>query len=233
MEQSGELINRLIAATMAAETAEVVLGSEPAHGNAVPGLDRSLRGIVNFSSGRARLVTEPGVSPEGEETLVIGGSIYRRLGDEAWRLVHDELERDNIAYEGFGLLSFARGVQDVLEVQDLPDGHSRLRLRLGRTVFFDDLSVTDVLQVPTAVLGEPLIATLEVDEHERICSFAMESEKRSRMKVAQRRFRLELSNFGVPVTIEPPDPALVVIPTKRRLWDRGQLLRKLKFPATS
>ena len=217
---------RLIAATMAACTAEVRLVAEATEPSAVVGLERTLTGVVDFVAGRADL------RDELEETLIIGGNLYRRGGFVPWTLECEELGgRPNLTDEGFGLLAFGRGVHEVVRRDERQDGGLSLTMRLTFGTQFDDLSTSDILGVPTALIGLDAIGTLEADEHDRVTSFAIENEKRARLKVARRRFRLELANFGLPVDIQPPDPAFVLRPRKRRRWF-ADARRKLGYPMT-
>jgi hypothetical protein len=226
IERPGELIVRLIAATMAAGTAEVQLISEPTEPAAALGLERTLQGVVDFVAGRAQL-------RDGDrETLIIGGDLYRRDGSGPWTHEYGaEGGRTNLTDEGFGLLAFARGVQEITERDQVPAGGFSLTMRVTFMDLFDDQSASDILGVPTALIGLDALAKLRADDQDRVTSFAIENEKRRRMKVARRRFRLELGNFGLPVQIEPPDPTAVVKPRRRRSWFAGAR-RKLGYPMT-
>lgn len=224
-------IEQLITTMHAAGTAEVQLVSEPTDPAASGGFDKVLEGVVDFRAGRAVLKQTAGGSGEPETTLVIGGCVYRSSDEKGWVLVSEnEGDRENLTLEGFGLVSLARGARETLEVTERPRGGLVLRVVSKLTAFYDDLAATDILQVPTALMPEPLVATITTDTGGRITEFSVESAKeRPHLKVQRRRFVLRLSNFGLRVDIsEPESQAVTAAPPRRSL--RSRVLRRLGAP---
>lgn len=229
-ERPAESVSVLIRDTMRAGTASVTLVSEATEQGAASGFDRVLQGVADFANGLARLVEVSTGEVQGPTTVVIGGILYRSQGEDTWEcLSRNEGGRDNLTAEGFGLLSLARGANQLLEVRKAGDGLF-LRFLVKHTPLFDDMSATDVLQVPTALLVEPLEARMSTDAAGRIVRFAIESTKRPRLAVQRRRFRLALSGFGVPVDITPPSPERVIQARKRRTLF-GRVRRRIGYPA--
>ncbi|MFL5895515.1 MAG: hypothetical protein ACJ76Z_10455 [Thermoleophilaceae bacterium] len=229
-ENPAAAVDHLIRTTHAAGTAHALLASESTETNAARGFDRTLEGVVDFEAGRALLAYVSEGS--AERTLVIGGQLFRSHGRERWVLVSDrEGGRDNLTLDGFGLLSLARGADETLHVEKRADGAIVLEVIARDSVLFDDLSATDILQVPTALLVEPLRAKIATDAFGRITDYCVESTRsRPRLSVQRRRVRLSLSEFGMPVDIRAPDPGSVRRPRRRRsLFHRAR--RRLGYPA--